>query len=135
MATLKLEVATPDGLALSTDADMVTAPSVEGEFGVLPGHLPLLAATKAGLLKYRVAGKDAVAAVGPGFVEALPDRVLLLTDAFLTPPNIDRPAAEQELASAERALADSKTALDSAEHKELSRSVEWARARVDAAKA
>jgi F-type H+-transporting ATPase subunit epsilon len=135
VATLKLEVATPDGLALTTDADMVTAPSVEGEFGVLPGHLPLLAATRAGLLKYRVAGKDAVAAVGPGFVEALPDRVLLLTDAFLTPANIDRPAAEQELASAERALADSKTALDSAEHRELSRSVEWARARVEAAKA
>ena len=135
MATLKLEVATPDGLALTTDADMVTAPSVEGEFGVLPGHLPLLAATKAGLLKYRVAGKDTVAAVGPGFVEALPDRVLLLTDAFLTPPDIDRPAAEHELASAERALADSKTALDSAEHQELSRAVEWARARVDAAKA
>jgi F-type H+-transporting ATPase subunit epsilon len=135
VATLKLEVATPDGLALTTEADIVTAPSVEGEFGVLPGHLPLLAATKAGLLKYRVAGKDAVAAVGPGFVEALPDRVLLLTDAFLTPANIDRPAAEQELASAERALADSKNALDSAEHQELARSVEWARARVEAAKA
>jgi F-type H+-transporting ATPase subunit epsilon len=135
VATLKLEVATPDGLALTADADIVTAPSVEGEFGVLPGHLPLLAATRAGLLKYRVAGKDSVAAIGPGFVEALPDRVLLLTDAFLTPDSIDRAAAEQDLVSAERALADSKTALDSAEHQELSRNVEWARARVEAAKA
>ena len=135
MSTLKLEVATPDGLALTTEAEMVTAPSVEGEFGVLPGHLPLLAATRAGLLKYRIAGKDSVAAVGPGFVEALPDRVLLLTDAFLPPASINRSAAEQELASAERALADSKSALDSAEHQELSRDLEWARARVEAAKA
>lgn len=134
MATLKLEVATPDGLALKADAEMVTAPSVEGEFGVLPGHLPLLAATRAGLLKYRVAGKDEVAAVGPGFVEALPDRVLLLTDAFLPPKSIDRAAAEQELAAAERALADNKTAIDSAEHEEIARTVEWARARVEASK-
>lgn len=135
MATLKLEVATPDGLALKADAEIVTAPSVEGEFGVLPGHLPLLAATKAGLLKYRVAGKDEVAAIGPGFVEALPDRVLLLTDAFLTPKSIDRAAAEKDLADAERAMAESKGALDSAEHEEIARSLDWARARVEAAKA
>ena len=132
MATLKLEVATPDGLALKADAEMVTAPSVEGEFGVLPGHLPLLAATRAGLLKYRVAGRDEVAAIGPGFVEALPDRVLLLTDAFVTPANIDRGSAEKDLAAAERALADDKNALDSAEHQELQRALDWARARVDA---
>ena len=135
MATLKLEVATPDGLALQAEAEMVTAPSVEGEFGVLPGHLPLLAATKAGLLKYRVAGKDEVAAVGPGFVEALPDRVLMLTDAFLTPKSIDRAAAEKDLAAAEKALADAKGPIDSADHEEIARSVDWARARVEAAKA
>ena len=100
-ATLKLEVATPDGLALTTDAEMVTAPSVSGEFGVLPGHLPLLAATRAGLLRYRIGGKDEIAAVGPGFVEALPDKVLLLTDAFLKPSAIDRAKAESDLANAE----------------------------------
>ena len=132
MATLKLEVATPDGLALKTDAEMVTAPSVEGEFGVLPGHLPLLAATRAGLLKYRVGGRDEVAAIGPGFVEALPDRVLLLTDAFVTPANIDRASAEKDLTTAERALADDKNPLGSAEHEELQRALDWARARVDA---
>jgi len=134
VATLTLEVATPDGLALHTEAEMVTARSVEGEFGVLPGHLPLLAATRAGLLKYRVGGKDEVAAVGPGFVEALPDRVLLLTDAFLAPANINRAEAEKDLAAAERALAEYKGLADGAEHEELARSVDWARARVDAAK-
>lgn len=134
MALLKLEVATPDGLALRTEAEMVTAPSAEGEFGVLPGHLPLLAATRAGLLKYRVAGKEEVAAVGPGFVEALPDRVLLLTDAFVVPSSIVRSEAEKELASAERALNDLKTVHDGAEYEELARALDWARARVDAAR-
>ena len=134
MALLKLEVATPDGLALRTEAEMVTAPSAEGEFGVLPGHLPLLAATRAGLLKYRVAGKEEVAAVGPGFVEALPDRVLLLTDAFVVPSSIVRSEAEKELAGAERALNELKTLHDGAEYEELARALDWARARVDAAK-
>ncbi|HEX5660998.1 MAG TPA: ATP synthase F1 subunit epsilon [Polyangiales bacterium] len=134
MATLHLDVATPDGLALQTEAESVAAPSIAGEFGVLPGHLPLLAATKAGLLKYKVGGKDEVAAVGPGFVEALPDKVLLLTDAFLKPSQIDRAKAESELASAEKALAEYKGAIDSADGEELVRAVEWARARVDASK-
>jgi F-type H+-transporting ATPase subunit epsilon len=135
VALLKLEVATPDGLALRTEAEMVTAPSVEGEFGVLPGHLPLLAATRAGLLKYRIGGKEEVAAVGPGFVEALPDRVLMLTDAFLAPANIVRSEAEKDLAAAERALADLKTGHDGAEYEELARKLDWARARLDAARA
>jgi F-type H+-transporting ATPase subunit epsilon len=134
VATLHLDVATPDGLALQTEAESVAAPSIAGEFGVLPGHLPLLAATKAGLLKYRVGGKDEVAAVGPGFVEALPDKVLMLTDAFLKPAEIDRAKAEGELVEAEKALAEFKGLLDSAEGEELTRAVEWARARVDASR-
>ena len=133
--TLKLEVATPDGLALKTDVEIVTAPSVEGEFGVLPGHLPLLAATRAGLLKYRENNQEHVAAIGPGFVEALPDKVLVLTDAFLAPKSIDKAAAEKALADAEKKIAESKGATDSPEHQELIRALEWARAKVDAAKA
>jgi len=133
-ATLKLEVATPDGLALTTDAEMVTAPSVSGEFGVLPGHLPLLAATRAGLLKYRIGGKDEIAAIGPGFVEALPDKVLLLTDAFLKPSAIDRAKAESDLANAEKALAELKGPHQGGEYEELARALDWARARVDASK-
>lgn len=132
--TLKLEVATPDGLALSAEVEMVTAPSVEGEFGVLPGHLPLLAATRSGLLKYRVGGRDEIAAIGPGFVEALPDRVLLLTDAFQKPENIDRAQAENDLSAAERGLAELKGPHEGGEYEELKRALEWARARVEASR-
>ena len=132
---IKLEVATPDGLALDTEVDMVTAPSVEGEFGVLPGHLPLLAATKAGVLRYRVGNKDEVAAIGPGFVEAQPNRVLVPTDAFAVPATIDRTKAEQDLVAAERALAELKGLHEGGEFDELNRALEWARARGEVAKA
>jgi F-type H+-transporting ATPase subunit epsilon len=133
-ATLKLEVATPDGLALSAEVEMVTAPSVNGEFGVLPGHLPLLAATKSGLLKYRIAGRDEVAAIGPGFVEALPDKVLVLTDSFVKPASVNRAEAEKDLAAAERGLAELKGPHEGGEYEELKRAQDWARARLDAAK-
>jgi F-type H+-transporting ATPase subunit epsilon len=134
-ALLKLEVATPDGLALKTEAEIVTAPSVQGEFGVMPGHLPLLAATRSGVLKYRVGGKDEVAAIGPGFVEALPNKVLLLTDAFVRPANIDRASAEKDLEAAERGIAELKGLLEGGAYEELQRALEWARARVEALKA
>ena len=45
---IELEIVTPKGRALLASVDEVTAPSVQGEFGVLPGHLPLLAALRAG---------------------------------------------------------------------------------------
>ena len=48
-----LEIVTPRGRALAASVDEVTAPSVNGEFGVLPGHLPLLAALRTGMVTYR----------------------------------------------------------------------------------
>jgi len=128
--TLTLEVATPKGLALSAEVDSVQAPSVHGEFGVLPGHLPLLAALRSGLLKYRRDGKDLVAAVGPGFAEAGPTKVTLLVDAFAASSDIDRAAAQADLEAAEKEL---KAGADATRAEELRHSVEWATARIAAA--
>lgn len=130
--TLTLEVATPLGLALTTSADSVQAPSVRGEFGVLPGHLPLLAALKPGVLRYRVGGKTQIAAVSAGFVEAGSDKVLLLTDAFLVPKDIDAETASGELERAEAALAGYGQEYEGREFEELQRRIDWARARLDA---
>ena len=101
---LQLDVVTPTGSVLSMQVDSVQAPSVEGEFGVLPNHLPLLAALKCGLLVWEVEGKRKVAAIGPGFVEGGPDKVLLLTDLYAAPENIKPDAVREELAKAEEAL-------------------------------
>ena len=78
---LSLEVAAPKGLMLSTQATSVQAPGTAGEFGVLPGHLPILAGIRPGVLKYVTGGKSHVAAVGRGYFEGGPDRALLLVDA------------------------------------------------------
>ena len=130
--TLTLEVATPLGLALRTDADTVQAPSVHGEFGVLPGHLPLLAALKPGVLRYRTAGKTYVAAVSAGFVEAEPDKVLLLTDHFMVPKDIDEDAVRGELEKAQGALIAFGERHEGREYEELQRRVDWCEARLAA---
>ncbi len=58
MDKIQLEIVTPRGRALTASVDEVTAPSVNGEFGVLPGHLPLLAALRTGIVSYRQGGRD-----------------------------------------------------------------------------
>jgi F-type H+-transporting ATPase subunit epsilon len=132
---LKLEVATPKGLMLSVDAASVTAQSVNGEFGVLPGHLPLLVATRAGVLAYVVNGKREVAACGPGFAEAGPTKVLLLCETFQPAVAIDVEAARKErdvLAQKMKGFSGEYTSNDYAE---IVRDLEWAQARIDAGSA
>ncbi len=129
---LQLDVVTPTGSVLSVRVDSVQAPSVEGEFGVLPNHLPLLAALKCGLLVWEVDGKRKVAAIGPGFVEGGPDKVLLLTDLYATPETIKPDSVRQELAKAEDALRQFDELYEGPEYTELQRDVDWAIARLDA---
>ncbi|MGD8316874.1 MAG: ATP synthase F1 subunit epsilon [Myxococcales bacterium] len=129
---LQLDVVTPAGSVLSAKVDSVQAPSVQGEFGVLPNHLPLLAALKCGLLFWEVEGKRHVAAVGPGFVEGGPDKVLLLTDLFALPETIKPETVRTELARAEEALKGFGELYEGPEYNELQRDVDWAQARLEA---
>src|SRR5271169_15629 len=78
-----LEIVTPEGRKLAVTADEVTAPSVDGEFGVLPGHLPLLAALRTGIVSYRTGSDTKKCAVGPGFAEAGSNKLLILTDHYI----------------------------------------------------
>lgn len=129
---LTLEVATPLGLVLRTEAESVAAPSVNGEFGVMPNHLPLLAALKPGVLKYRAGGKDFVAAVGAGFVEAGPDKVLLLCDVFAQPKDIDTAKVQSALDAAEKELAGYGERYEGPRYEELQRQIDWCLAQLEA---
>jgi F-type H+-transporting ATPase subunit epsilon len=84
-----LEIVTPTGVALRDRVNDVTAPSVAGEFGVLPGHLPLLAALKTGLVTYHKDGQEHRIAVHHGFVEVANDTALLLTERFIKKGDVD----------------------------------------------
>ncbi len=93
---LKLEIATPQRLALSQEVSLVTVPGGEGEFGVLPGHTPFLTTVRPGRLEYEAGGKREVLAVGWGYAEVGPDKVLILTEMALKPGEIDRDQVRKE---------------------------------------
>lgn len=87
--TLSLEIVTPARQVLSGQVESVTLTGVEGEFCVLPQHIPLLSALQVGSMSYRLDGKRHYAYVGGGFVEVTRQRVLVLAEVAELPEEID----------------------------------------------
>ena len=106
MPTLRLEVVTPQRKTYSEDVDMVTIPGMDGEYGVLPMHVPLITALKAGELRIQKGGQEMSLATGGGFAEVMPDRVTILTDAAINSSDIDESAAQAAIDRAKAALED-----------------------------
>ena len=109
MATqpISLVIVTPEGEQLSERVVELTAPSVSGEFGVLEGHRPMLAALATGIVSYRVTERDPQVhrvAVGAGFVEIFADQAVLLTERFMPSEAVDPVRARAELQQADIAL-------------------------------
>jgi len=106
MATLKLEIVTPDAVTFSEDVEMVTLPGVEGEMGIYPMHVPLMTQIVPGEIAVRRGGQDVFLAVGEGFVEITGESVSVLTDMAITADNIDEAKAEEARRRAEGRLAE-----------------------------
>ncbi len=122
-----LEVVTPEGVALTEHVHDLTAPSVKGEFGVLPGHRPLLAALKTGIVSYHHAGGgEERVAVGSGFVEIMDDHAVLLTDRFIKKEDVDPVRARLNLKEADEELDKFDGDPESVEYAELVAREVWA---------
>ena len=98
---LTLEVVTPTRMVVRDEVEEVIAPGSEGYFGVLGGHLPLMATLKIGEFAYRKDGRWRYLAVSWGYAEVRPDKVIVLVEAAELAEEIDVARAEQ---SRERAL-------------------------------
>lgn len=94
---IDLEIVTPKGKALSASVDEVTAPSVDGEFGVLPGHLPVVAALRTGIVTYRQGSESKRVAVGAGFAEAGQNKLLILAEDYAERAQIDPVVVRKDL--------------------------------------
>ncbi len=77
------------------DADIVIAPGVNGEMGILPNHAPLLSTLKYGILKVRYQGREEAFTVAGGLIEVQPDIVTVLADAAENVEEIDVARAEE----------------------------------------
>ncbi len=104
MATLKLEIVTPEAKIYSEDVEMVTLPGVEGEMGIYPMHVPLMTQVVAGEVAVRKNGQESLLAVGDGFVQITGDRVAILTDMAVKADDIDEGKAEEARKRAEARL-------------------------------
>ncbi|MBW2477545.1 MAG: F0F1 ATP synthase subunit epsilon [Deltaproteobacteria bacterium] len=101
---LKLELVTPYKRVLSEEVDEVTAPGLVGEFGVLPGHTPLLTTLRIGELTYKQGNRAFHVAVNWGYVEVEDDTVTVLVETAEPADQIDLARAKAALSRAEEAL-------------------------------
>jgi len=132
MAPLRLAIVTPSRALVETDADSVVAPGSEGEFGVLPGHAPLLAALKPGVVRYTAGSASGRVAIGGGFAEVTQERVTVLAPAADKPEQIDPAEADARCAQARAALDAAGYAAPEEQLTRLREAFEFAQARVDA---
>ncbi len=106
---LLVEVITPDRVVLSSEADVVVAPGVEGQFGVLIGHVPFLSALEIGEAYYRDGGRLEYLFVNGGFAEVTGTKVTIVTESAELGREIDVERAKRARERAERRLGAAKT--------------------------
>lgn len=98
---LTLEIVTPSARAYSDIIDSVVIPTVDGEVGILPGHVPLLTVLDHGELLVTKAGKQIALAVSGGFAQVAGDKVSVLAEYAVEEEKIDEHAVENALKRAE----------------------------------
>ena len=104
--SIELQIVTPDRAIVREQVDEVEIPGVDGYFGVLPGHTPLLAALSVGELWYRKGQEKTYLAIAYGFAEVLPDRVTILAQLAERAEEIEVERAEAARSRASKRLDD-----------------------------
>jgi F-type H+-transporting ATPase subunit epsilon len=129
----RLSIITPSTAKFEDEVELVVAPGAAGDLGALPNHAPMLTTLRTGVVSATVgksasekAGERLQFAVEGGFMEILPDRVIILTDRALSRDEVDVEAARADLKRAEEALAQKRGADDLQER----RNIAWAQARL-----
>ncbi len=104
---LQFEIVTPSKLLIAEQADMVVVPGDDGDFGVLPGHAPLLSSIRPGVIDVHEDG--AVRSryfIAGGFAEVDPEKCVVLADEAMPVADLDKTAAQDRLEAANQALAE-----------------------------
>jgi F-type H+-transporting ATPase subunit epsilon len=130
---LAVNLVTPKGVVAHTDSDSVQAPGEQGEFEVLPGHVPLLSALRPGVLTIGAKAK-ARYAVGPGYLRVDPaGSVEILVEQAVPASDVNLDASREELKAAEAELAKWGDKPQDGDYANLVARAGWARARIEVA--
>ena len=109
---ITVEVVTPERRVMTKECDEIVLPGAMGSFGVLPGHAAMLSALQPGVAVVRTGNEKSIMAIGGGFAEVLPDRVIVLAETCEKSDEIDVDRAKQSIAEWERQLQDPTTRAD-----------------------
>jgi len=107
MVGIRLDIVTAEQMVYSDEVDVVVAPGVEGQLGILPHHAPLMTMLQPGELLIRKGGEEFSLAVSGGFLEVRPDRIIVLADTAERAEEIDMARAEEAKRRAEEQLGSS----------------------------
>lgn len=102
--SLHLKIVTPEKEIYNDQVDMVTAPSSEGEIGILPHHANLMSQLIAGELKIKKGNKTEIMALGGGIIQVSENTAVIMTDLAKSSEEIDEKAAEEARKRAKLAL-------------------------------
>jgi len=105
MATFHFELVSPEKIAFAGDVDQVDVPGVEGDFGVLAGHAPVIAAVRPGVMMVTTAGKKERFIVLGGIAEVAAKGLTVLADVATSIDELDRIAFAQQIQQMEADLA------------------------------
>ena len=105
MATIQLEIVSPDRVVYAADIDMLIARSTGGEIGILPKHIPLVTGLQPHAMKIHVdGGTEQLFAVAGGFMEVTPEKITVLATAAEEPIDIDINRAQRAYERAQERL-------------------------------
>ncbi|CAM3344063.1 MULTISPECIES: F0F1 ATP synthase subunit epsilon [Saccharibacillus] len=131
MSTFLLEIVTPERLIYSGDVSRIIAKSVEGDMGVLPGHIPTVAPLQIGALTVQHDGKRSHIAVHGGFLEVRRDKVVVLAESAELPESIDIDRARAARERAEMRLESGKMHQDEVDYMRAEVALKRALTRLD----
>jgi F-type H+-transporting ATPase subunit epsilon len=99
---VQFELVSPERLIISAEVEMVVVPGTEGNFGVLPGHAPLISTIRPGTIDIYQGGAitERIFVVG-GIAEVTPERCTVLADEAMAPSDLDRASIEADLQTVE----------------------------------
>ena len=104
MATMRLEIITAERQVYGEDVEVLVAPGLEGQLGILPHHAPLMTALQPGELLIRKDGEETYLAVTGGFMEVIGNKVTILADACERSDEIDEQRAQEAMNRAQERL-------------------------------
>lgn len=129
-STVDFALITPGEVKFQGKAEIVVAPGAAGDLGALPNHAPMLTTLRVGILRATLPGPTRIEyAVNAGFMQILPEKVIVLTDTALAATEVDLEAARSDLRRAEGELAAKRGGDDKVERA----AVAWANARIEVA--